>query len=111
MSSPFSSYSGASVSTWITGGISPSLSVRKLGSTPSTPSCSDQYVHISRSRYSSPSGPLTVIFPGRSSIPQTSLTQGPTATTRCSQSTSPSSVCTDLTAPSCILNPVILTPV
>src|SRR5687768_8350432 len=62
----------------------PSLSVRKLGSTPSTPSRSDQYVHISRSRYDSPSGPLTVIFSGRSSITQMSLTHGPTATTRCS---------------------------
>ena len=102
----------ASVSTWITGGIRPSLVHCSFGSTPSVPSCSDQKVHIGTFSWTLPSRPLTLIAAGSSSMSQICLTQGPAPTTTVSQSMLPWSVTTDLTAPELsFTKPVTLTPV
>src|SRR3979490_234176 len=107
-----SEYSVASVSTWITGGILPSLVRCSVGSTPSVPSCSDQKVHIGTFSWTLPSRPLTLIAAGSSSMSQICLTQGPAPTTTVSQSMLPWSVTTDLTAPELsFTKPVTLTPV
>src|SRR6267154_834291 len=107
-----SEYSVASVSTWITGGMLPSLVRCSFGSTPSVPSCSDQKVHIGTFGCTLPSRPLTVIAAGSSSMSQICLTQGPAPMTTQSQSTFPWSVTTVLTAPEVSLTkPVTLTPV
>src|SRR5882757_1039283 len=107
-----SEYRVASVSTWITGGILPSLVRCSCGSTPSVPSCSDQNVHIGTLSCTWPSRPLTLIAAGSPSMSHTCLTQGPVPTTTNSQSILPWSVTTVLTAPEpSLTNPVTLTPV
>src|SRR5689334_19689937 len=107
-----SEYSVASVSTWITGGILPSLVRCSCGSTPSVPSCSDQKVHIGTFSWTLPSRPLTLIAAGSPSMSQICFTHGPVPTTTQSQSMLPLSVTTVLTVPEpSLMKPVTLTPV
>jgi len=66
-------YRLASVSTWITGGMPPSLVRCSCGSTPRVPSWSDQKVHIATLSWRLPSRPLIVIAAGNSSRSQICL--------------------------------------
>src|SRR3954463_5356228 len=96
---PSSSRSSASLSTCSTGDGLPSAVGNVAGSTATSPSCRYQYVHISRSSATVPSGMRTSSFrgsPSRSHIPPI---HGPTATTTCSTATSPALVVTVVTAP------------
>src|SRR3990170_4205008 len=93
-----SEYSGASVSTWSTGGKRPSLVLCMVGSTPSVPSSRHQNFHIGTSLRTLPLA-LTVIVLGSSSRFQTLFTQGPTPTTTVSQAILPWLVLSAMTAP------------
>ena len=70
---------------------------KKSGSTPITPSCSIQYVHMSVSWILPSLSFMCAVF-GSSNIFQKSLTQGPAPTTTCSHSIVPLSVSTPVTA-------------
>src|SRR3954468_20831466 len=98
-SRPSSSRSSASLSTWSTGEGLPSAVVKDAGSTATSPSCRYQYVHISWSSATVPSGVRTSSRRGSSSSSHIVAIHGPTAITTCSTATSPALVCTDVTAP------------
>ena len=84
----------------MTGGIEPSCSEKSEGSTVISPSCRFQYVHIGRSRTTSPPGVCTSIVDGMPSIAQRPFAHGPGATTTCSAAMRPSLVSTASTVPS-----------
>ena len=68
--------SGASVSRWMTGGSPPSAVANMSGSTVISPSCRFQYVHIGRSRTTSPDGVVMSMRAGMPSSDQNRAAQG-----------------------------------
>src|SRR5690606_13181212 len=100
-------------STWMTGGMRPSLVLCMSGSTPSVPSSRHQNFHMGTSSCTVPSAPLTEMAFGSSTISPNFRTQGPAPTTTVSQGMVPLLVMTPVTEPECepYSKPLTSTPV